>query len=114
MSSGLPAVVTMYGGPSDVLFENNTKYGVLVDVFNEEKIAIGLHDGLDNHSEYKKIGIKRVLDKYTWDATATKYLNSIKNILNLNSNPENIDLNPYFQDPDNSEITLDLIRTKIL
>ena len=113
MSSGLPAVVTMYGGPSDVLFENNIKYGVLVDVFKEEKISEGLHDALNNYKQYQKLGIQRVLDKYTWDATAQNYINAIQKIVNKDRNLESIELHNFFQDSKNSKIDLEFITNKL-
>ncbi|MBI9010503.1 MAG: glycosyltransferase [Tenericutes bacterium] len=113
MSSGLPAVVTMYGGPSDVLFEDNIKYGVLVDVFDEVKIAVGLHEAINNYSEYKKLGIQRVLDKYTWEATSSKYIRSIEEVLNSTKDLENIEINPYFLDSTKSKMSLDFIINKI-
>lgn len=114
MSSGLPAVVTMYGGPSDVLFEDDIKYGVLVDVFKEDHIAIGLHDAFDHYFEYRELGVKRVNDKYTWLATATKYIKAIQKALNKKRNVENIEINPYFQDPIHNTIDLEFINKIIL
>ncbi|HPJ23945.1 MAG TPA: glycosyltransferase, partial [Bacillota bacterium] len=73
MSSGLPAVVTKNGGPSEVLQENGIDYGVLVDPFNTEDIANGLIEVLDHYEHYQMLGIQRVNDKYTWNATAKNY-----------------------------------------
>ncbi|MDT8336508.1 MAG: glycosyltransferase [Candidatus Izemoplasmatales bacterium] len=78
MSAGLPAVVTKYGGPADVLKDKDTEYGILVDIFDEEKIAKGLNMALDNHSIYQKLGIERVNTTYTWEVTANTYLSEIK------------------------------------
>jgi sucrose-phosphate synthase len=114
MSSGLPAVVTKYGGPSDVLSENNIKYGVLVDVFKEDEISLGIHEALDNHSVYKELGIKRVLEKYTWDATARKYINAIQQVLDEESVLEEIDVNKFFTNSENSKIDLEFIKNKFL
>ncbi len=114
MSSGLPAVVTKYGGPSDVLFENNIKYGVLVDVFKEETIAQGIHEVLNDYPYYKESGIKRVLDKYTWDATAKKYLQAIDTIIQKEKNPDTIEIHQYFKDSTLEDIDLDFITKKIV
>lgn len=78
MSTGLPVAVTMYGGPSGVLKENNEEYGVLLDVKNHKDISLGILKVLENHSFYQKQGIKRVFEKYTWTETAKTYLKSIK------------------------------------
>jgi sucrose-phosphate synthase len=109
MSTGLPAVVTKYGGPSDVLKEGQVHYGVLVDAFDEEDIAYGLLDALENHEEYQKLGLKRVNEKYTWKATARKYLDSIiKNLKDANLQAE-VEINSYFTNKDKSEINLSFI-----
>lgn len=109
MSSGLPAVVTKYGGPSDVLFENNIKYGVLVDVFKEETISKGIHEAFTHYLYYKESGIKRVLDKYTWNATASQYLQAINDIVHKEKNPETIKIHQYFKDSTLEDIGLDFI-----
>ncbi len=80
MSAGLPAVVTENGGPKDVLFENGIEYGVLVDPFNPKDIASGVHKMLVNYDEFKKLGKKRVNDKYTWASTAKNYLDAMNKV----------------------------------
>jgi len=80
MSTGLPAVVTKYGGPSEVLKEGNKNFGVLIDVHKEEDIEHGLLEVLKNHKHYQNMGVKRVLSKYTWKATAKKYVEEIAQI----------------------------------
>ena len=82
MSTGLPAVVTKYGGPSEVLKENEERYGVLIDVHEEESMKEGLLEAIKHYQEYQQMGVKRVLSKYTWKATAETYLEEIKNIKN--------------------------------
>ncbi len=81
MASGLPVVATKYGGPSEILFENNTRYGILIDVSNVEDIKRGLIELLSDKNLYKILkerGIKRVREKYNWDNTAKGYLDIIK------------------------------------
>lgn len=112
MSSGLPAVVTKYGGPSDVLYENGFKYGVLVDVFDEKDIAAGLHECLDHYTQYKKMGIQRVLEKYTWDATAKTYINAIQSALHTNEQNKAIEISKIFLDKQ-SVSSLDFIISKL-
>jgi len=77
---GLPVVVTKFGGPVDVLYENGEKYGVLIDVFNIKDIERGILEAFKNYDFYKKQGIKRVKSKYTWDATARGYIDAIQSI----------------------------------
>ncbi|MBN2540042.1 MAG: glycosyltransferase [Bacilli bacterium] len=110
MSAGLPAVVTKYGGPSDVLREGQNRYGVLVDIFNEDDIARGLLEGLDNHDEFQRLGIQRVNEKYTWMATAKTYLEAIQTILLKPKDAANIEIPPYFKHPDQSILNSDFIR----
>jgi len=80
MSTGLPAVVTKYGGPSEVLIEDGKTFGVLIDVHSAEEISKGLHEAIKHYEEYQKKGVQRVLTKYTWNATAKTYINAIKQI----------------------------------
>lgn len=78
MSAGLPGVVTKNGGPSEIT--DNGRYGILVDPLDEDDIASGLLKAVENFEEYKKLGIQRVNEKYTWDSTAKQYLNVIKKV----------------------------------
>lgn len=110
MSTGLPAAVTKYGGPADVLNESGKKYGVLIDVFDEKDIAQGLLEVLENHSAYKKLGIERVNAKYTWTSTAKTYLKVINQQLHSKPGYKSIVIPQYFQKPDSHKITLDFIK----
>lgn len=112
MISGLPAVVTKYGGPSDVLQEGDKRFGVLVDVFDEPSIAKGIHECFDHYQTYRKHGIQRVLDKYTWDSTAKTYLQSIKRTLANNHILDTVNIPTYFLDQ-KQPILLDFIITKL-
>lgn len=80
MCAGLPAAVTKYGGPADVLKSGNESFGVLLDVNDHFDIARGLHEIIDHHSTYQAQGLKRVETSYTWKATAKKYLESMDGI----------------------------------
>lgn len=80
MGAGLPGVVTKNGGPSEIT--DNGKYGVLVDPLEENDIANGLLKAVNNFEYYKKLGIQRVNEKYTWDSTAKMYLEVIKKGIN--------------------------------
>ncbi len=96
MISGLPAVVTKYGGPSDVLKDGNDRYGVLIDVFDSDDIVKGLHMAFDDYDNYRSAGIKRVLDQYTWQATAKTYLKQIQNHLSLTLDQQDIHIHSSF------------------
>ncbi len=113
MSAGLPAVVTKYGGPADVLEENNTKFGVLVDVHDEKQIAEGLKEALDNFSYYQSLGIERVHSKYTWLSTAKTYANQIEKVLNHTKSDDEINIHDFFSKPSSINIDLEFIKNKI-
>ncbi len=113
MSTGLVAVVTKYGGPADVLAENNERYGVLVDVFEQSDIIRGLKEALDNYEEYKLMGIRRVNEKYTWEATAKTYIDAICQVLAQTSLKNEVEIPSYFINLDKDEIPLDFIENKI-
>jgi len=84
MSSGLPAVVTKNGGPSEVLKEGSKEFGVLVDPTDPQDIAEGIHKLFSNYQFYKEQGKQRVLEKYTWDAAAKGYLKKINSSVKNN------------------------------
>jgi len=111
MSTGLPAVVTKYGGPSDVLFEDGIEFGVLVDAFDELDISNGLLKVLDNYEFYKTQGMKRVREKYTWEATAKKYLNAISNV---EENDKEVFINEYFTEPTQKHLDKTFLRNYVL
>lgn len=82
MACGLPVVVTSNGGPSESLRENGTEYGVLIDPLEEQDIARGLKKlilgGQEIWNRFSERARERVLSKYTWDATAKGYIETIK------------------------------------
>lgn len=80
MSTGLPAVVTKYGGPSEVLREGGKTFGVLIDVHSKKEISKGIHEAIDHYEHYQQVGVQRVLSSYTWTATAKTYMDAIKKI----------------------------------
>ncbi|MBF0251360.1 MAG: glycosyltransferase [Alphaproteobacteria bacterium] len=75
---GLAQVVTKNGGPSEI-FEDGS--AVLVDPYDPADIARGLLEGLENHAELARKGERRVLEHYTWDRTAARYLEAIEDSL---------------------------------
>ncbi len=108
MSTGLPAVVTKYGGPSEVLKENSEEFGVLIDAFDIADIAKGIIKAFNNYDFYQKQGMKRVITKYTWKATAQKYLEAIDSVLNSAIKSMN-SYKAYIEYLENEEILLNYI-----
>ncbi len=104
MSTGLPVVVTKYGGPIDILKENNEEFGVLVDVFDINDIGKGILKAINNYDYYLLQGKKRVLSKYTWNTTAKIYLESIKESFK-NIRNEEIRIDAYFINPLENKIS---------
>ena len=89
MASGLPAVVTKNGGPSEIMCEGDKKFGILVDPEDPTDISEGLLKIIGQEEvweKYRKAGMKRVEEQYTWESTAEGYLNRLENILD---NPQN-------------------------
>jgi len=111
MSTGLPAVVTQYGGPSEVLYENGEEFGVLVDAFDEEDISKGLLKALKNYEFYKSQGMKRVKEKYTWEVTAKKYLEAIEN---LEENYKEVSINKFFEKPSRKYLDRTFLRNYLI
>ncbi|MEJ2574972.1 MAG: glycosyltransferase [Gammaproteobacteria bacterium] len=116
IAAGLPACVTRCGGPSESLYDEKTDsaYGVLVDPADPSAIAAGLLKlvGPDNDWEsYRDAGRRRVLEKYTWDATARSYLGVLEAMANHPVKRSGmIPIPGYFLDPDpQSDISIDLL-----
>lgn len=81
MAAGLPAVVTKYGGPSESLRQDDEEYGILVDPSDPEEVSAGLYKLVgseDRWNEYAEAGYQRVIDHYTWERTAERYLEAIQ------------------------------------
>jgi sucrose-phosphate synthase len=78
IAAGLPVCVTRFGGPSESLYDErtNTEYGVLVDAADPAAIAAGLLRLVGPGNEWARFrdaGRRRVLKRYTWEATAGDY-----------------------------------------
>jgi sucrose-phosphate synthase len=102
MSCGLPAVVTENGGPSESLREGNQEYGVLVDPTDPADIAHGLLRVLESDKaweQFHRLGMQRVLDRYTWDRTAEGYLEVIQGLVSGPAPEGELAIPPYFTDP---------------
>ena len=72
---GLACVATSNGGPSEI-FEDGA--GILVDPFDVQDMVRGIKQALDQQPELSERGCQRVLDRYTWKKTATRYLDVIQ------------------------------------
>ena len=99
MSCGLPAVVTQNGGPSESLRDEETgqEFGVLVDPTDVQDIAAGLLRLVGPGNEWQAFhgaGQQRVLDRYTWERTATGYEGVIEELL-----AARLPIPAYFLDP---------------
>jgi sucrose-phosphate synthase len=102
MSCGLPAVVTKNGGPSESMMEDGYEYGVLVDPADPEDIADGILRLLKTAKgwqKFSKAGIKRVIDKYTWDRTAEGYLTAFSDLIQETQSQDQIEIARWFSDP---------------
>ncbi len=98
MCAGLPAAVTQYGGPADVLKDDKDAYGVLLDVHDQEHIIKGLMQIFKHFEFYQKQGLYRVKSTFTWQATAKRYLEAIQATL---AHPQSVvlDAHDYFKSP---------------
>jgi sucrose-phosphate synthase len=116
IAAGLPACVTRCGGPSESLYDEktDTAYGVLVDPVDACAIAAGLLKlvGPDNDWEsYRDAGRRRVLEKYTWEATARSYLRVLEAMVKHPVKRSGmIPIPEYFLHPDpQRDISIDLL-----
>lgn len=114
MSCGLPVVVTKNGGPSESLVEDGQEYGVLVDPQDPDDIAKGLLRLLDNPSEWTRFsesGIKRVAMRYSWEQTASDYIDIIEAMLKDHQAPSPINIPAYFISPsEETDISVEFLR----
>jgi sucrose-phosphate synthase len=76
---GLACAATKNGGPSEI-FEDGS--GVLFDPFNRQDIARALNEALDRQADLSDRGRKRVLEMYTWEKTAARYLDVVRDGVN--------------------------------
>ena len=109
MCAGLPVAVTKYGGPNDVLKDENGSYGVLLDVVETSLISKGIIQVFKNYEYYQKQGLYRVKTAYTWQNTAKLYLQAIKKCL-ASPIEVTVDIHPYFETKTKSEELMDSIK----
>jgi sucrose-phosphate synthase len=112
-AAGLPVVATQNGGPSESLGEGDKEYGVLIDPENPADIAQGLERLICDEKEWEhfaEVAQQRVLESYTWEATAENYLSLIEQIVSspgTRRRAELLPIHPYFRNPQpNTDISL--------
>lgn len=71
VACGLSCVATRNGGPTEIFSDGSA---VLVDPEDVGDMERGLARALDQHEELARRARARVLDMYTWDRTAKRYL----------------------------------------
>ncbi len=98
MCAGLPAAVTQYGGPADVLKDDAGTYGVLLDVMDTDHVTKGLMQIFKHYTYYQTQGMQRVKDAYTWKATAQKYVEAMEKVIEEGVYPL-FDVPDYFKSP---------------
>lgn len=98
MCAGLPVAVTQYGGPADVLKDEDGTYGVLLDVTDDDAVMKGLIQLFKYYESYKTEGMIRVKNHYTWKATAKKYMAAIENVVKLH-HTRTLSIPDYFKSP---------------
>lgn len=104
MSCGLPAVVTQNGGPSESMVEGERRFGELVDPEDPASIANGLLTVLASEStwrSYRDAGVERVIEHYTWERAAERYLDVLEVIRNEPPVPSSkrLAIPKYFTNP---------------
>lgn len=110
MASGLPAVVTKFGGPSESMLEGDEEYGLLVDPADLDQVStalLRLISDPDQWEAYSQAGYRRVLSRYIWQRTAEGYLDALQRPAAAPPPRTRLPIHPFFQDPkDAHDITL--------
>jgi sucrose-phosphate synthase len=111
MASGLPAVVTKFGGPSESMRTADEEFGLLVDPSDPNETSAAYYSLIANSErwgKYSQAGYQRVLTRYTWERTASSYINRIQEAIAKTDaqRPETpLELHPYFRSPnENNDI----------
>ena len=110
MASGIPAVVTKFGGPSESMLDGDQEFGLLVDPTDQDEISTALYRLTSNPELWQsmaEIGYRRVLSRYIWKRTAEGYLKILQYAKENNLAGKYLPLHPYFKDPKpENDITL--------
>ncbi|MBN1264640.1 MAG: glycosyltransferase [Anaerolineales bacterium] len=102
MSCGLPAVVTRHGGPSESLEEGGRVFAKLVDPEDPAELAGGILSLVESKTlwqRYRDAGRERVLEKYTWQATARGYERVFEAIVVAGHQPGELPIPSWYTDP---------------
>jgi len=102
MASGMPAVVTKFGGPSESMLNGNQEYGILVDPTDQDEISTALYQLISRPElwkEFSEAGYQRVLSRYIWKRTAEGYLKILPYAKENNVGRKYLPIHPYFKDP---------------
>lgn len=91
--AGVAILVGNRGGFTESLRERlpegvTKDYAVFADPFDTESIADGLlrlTGSSETWEDFQKLGSQRVLDRFTWDATARYYIEAIESVLERSS-----------------------------
>jgi sucrose-phosphate synthase len=115
MASGMPAVVTKFGGPSESMLEDGQEFGILVDPTDLAEISTALFQLTSNPDLWNRIaeaGYLRVLSRYIWKRTAEGYVRILQGAQQNQKSSLKLQIHPYFLDPapDNDLSIDELIR----
>jgi len=111
MATGMPVVVTKFGGPSESLVEGDQEYGLLVDPSDLAEISTALYQLISNHDSWEKFsnaGYQRVVSRYIWKRTAEEYINILTQTKKTdNKNKPQVAIHPFFKSgKDKDDISL--------
>ena len=115
MASGMPAVVTKFGGPSESMVNGDQEYGRLIDPTNHAEISTALYQLISNHGNWKKLaddGYQRVLSRYIWKHTAEEYIKILSKTQKTNNKnrPRGVS-HPFFESgKDKDDISLEELK----
>jgi len=102
MASGMPAVVTKFGGPSESMLNGDQEFGLLVDPTDQDEISTALYRLTSNPElwlQFAEAGYQRVLSRYIWKRTAEGYLKILQFAKENNVSGKHLPIHPYFKDP---------------
>jgi len=102
MASGMPAVVTKFGGPSESMVNGDKEFGLLVDPTDQDEISTALYQLTSNPElwqQFAEAGYQRVLSRYIWKRTAEGYLKILQFAKENNVSGKHLPIHPYFKDP---------------